>query len=356
MKLFVVFNPNAGKSALKSINQALDLFEEQGHEVTLFFSKKRGGTRVLTREIAAKKPDCVVAAGGDGTINEVMDGLVGSAIPLGIIPFGTANTFALEAGIPLHTAAACSIIQGGNVRKISVGKANNRHFMMLASVGFDAEVIYRLSQHLRQNPGKTAYYFEALKGLLTFQTPAFTVQMDGGQTFTCHGLLVSNTKAYGGRVLVSPQEQQPRPALEVCLFLKPGPIQKLRAVFSRMFLKRGEHMDKEGCIFRRCTSLTIDTGKTPQHVQADGDIVTQTPCRIEVVPDALSVVLPAPGFQAPEGARDPQDAPPHRSRRRRRYRGPRDSRPPLPGQSQQPSGRGGDAPPPPSAPPPAPAH
>lgn len=290
-KIFIIFNPNAGKAALKRINWAVDYFEGLGNEVTLFFSKKRGKTRLLAKDLAQEKPDIIVAAGGDGTINEVMDGLVGSTVPLGIIPFGTSNVFALEAGIPLSTPAACSVIKCGNIRKVNLGKANDRYFMLMASVGFDAEMIYRLSAHVPRQQGKSAFYFEALRGMLDYKSRFTSVLIDGVHSYRCYGVLVSNSSCCAGGVLESFNDDETvGEALEVSLCLRPNMWRMLLSALGTVF--PGKMLDTSGWVTKKCTKLVIETGSDAVHVQADGDIVTSTPCSIQFCPEAVSLIVP----------------------------------------------------------------
>lgn len=313
MKLYIIFNPTAGKAALKRLNWIQDFFEKDGHEVTLFFSRKSGETRLLTKELVGRAPDKIIAAGGDGTISEVLDGLKGSGIPLGVIPFGTFNVFALETGIPLSTQAACELIKNGTSRKIHMGTANGRGFALMASVGFDAEVIYRLSTLYRRNPGKTMYFVEVLRGLMAKESGAMTVTLDDNVQHRCYGVLASNTKSFGGKILFCPDRGVEEENLEVCLFLKPGPLHMIKSLLTLGFL-RGNKKDSDADLrFLHAKKITITTDEPSCHVQADGDIISHTPCTIEFSSNAADVIIPA------QRAAAETDQP----RSRRRYYRPR---------------------------------
>jgi hypothetical protein len=147
MKLVLISNPASGRSKKEKIERAVEILRDGGaHEVLLRWTEKaRDGTR-LAREAAGQGADAIIAAGGDGTVNEVLNGLAGTPTPMGVIPLGTANCYALEVGIPLDAGQAAKAILDSERMSISLGKTGETLFLLMAGIGYDAEVVHRLEE------------------------------------------------------------------------------------------------------------------------------------------------------------------------------------------------------------------
>ncbi len=157
MKIKLIANPVAGRQALLKIRNAENCLRQCGADVDLTLTRARGDARAAAADARRNGFDRVVAAGGDGTLNEVINGLAPSPIPLAFLPLGTVNVFALEAGIPFAVEAACRIALEGDVRPICLGWAGDTRFLLMAGIGFDAEVVYGINLRLKRLAGKLAY-------------------------------------------------------------------------------------------------------------------------------------------------------------------------------------------------------
>jgi len=122
-----------------------------------------------------------VVAGGDGTINEVINGIAGSSMPVGIIPLGVSNVLALELGIPLNSERASDIVIKGNVRPVPLGISNGRYFFLMAGVGFDAEVVCRLNMRLKRYLRKLTYILTGIKVIFSYKPPTIKIITDSGE-------------------------------------------------------------------------------------------------------------------------------------------------------------------------------
>ena len=160
-------------------------------------------------------------AGGDGTINEAVNGLAGARLPLAIVPLGTANVLAAEIGLPTDPRSVARTIALGRPRPISVGVANGRRFLLMAGTGFDAHVVQHVDLALKRRIGKAAYGISILRQLLALRLSRIR-RDDRGQTCKAASVLVANAHYYGGRFVCAPAADLRTPTLEVCLFERRG--------------------------------------------------------------------------------------------------------------------------------------
>ena len=170
-RCLIIYNPYAGK--LKSrgsdrLERAKRILSEAGYEVALVPTSGPGAAVAIAHGGATDGISLIVAAGGDGTINEVAEGMMHSAVPLGILPAGTANVLAMETGMSPDLETAARDLLTYTPERISVGRIDfnkgstaTRHFLLMAGVGFDARVIYNLNAPLKTNLGKIAYWIAA---------------------------------------------------------------------------------------------------------------------------------------------------------------------------------------------------
>ncbi|HEV2169901.1 MAG TPA: diacylglycerol kinase family protein, partial [Candidatus Binatus sp.] len=171
-KCVVIYNPQAGKlrgSGRDRLERAVRIFTEAGYETILAPTSGPGAAVALARDSVTNGVGLIVAAGGDGTVNEVAEGMLHSRVPLGILPAGTANVLAMETGMSSNLSRAARDLLTYTPERISVGRIhfNNgspgvRHFLLMAGVGLDASMIYNLSAPLKANLGKVAYWITAL--------------------------------------------------------------------------------------------------------------------------------------------------------------------------------------------------
>jgi diacylglycerol kinase family enzyme len=231
--------------------------------------------------------DAVVAAGGDGTINEVANALTGGPLPLGIIPLGTANVLAMELGIGPTAEAAAAAIAGGQCLTISPGLVNGRQFLLMAGVGVDAEVVAGVDLALKRRAGKLAYVAQAVITALRYGYPPLTVSVDSVD-HQAYGVVVCNGRHYGGRYIVAPAARLDQEGFAVCLFGRPGPVGSLRAG-AALLQGRLSSLPEVTLLPGRHVAIT---GNTHGAVQADGDLVARLPAEITVAEHKLQVLVP----------------------------------------------------------------
>jgi YegS/Rv2252/BmrU family lipid kinase len=251
----------------------------------------------IARQWIEEGAGLVIAAGGDGTINEVIDGMAHSHVPLGILPAGTANVLANETGISRRLERAAQAIAGCHAERIALGRlyASSapapRYFLLMAGAGLDARIVYHVSADLKSKVGKLAYWAAAMS-LLGRPLEEFEVQVDD-ETYQCSFALVSRVRNYGGDFEIAQETRLFDDAFEVVLFAGHSSVRYLK-YFAAVAFKRLHGM--EGVTVLRARKLCIAKSADPRvHIQVDGEYAGLLPATIEIVPDALTLLIP-PGY------------------------------------------------------------
>jgi len=292
-RLLVIYNPTAGGSRRRRFEAVLAGLADRGCPMDVRPTTGPGDAAIFAREAEATAHDLVVAAGGDGTINEVINGLVGlpgAAPPLAVLPLGTANVLAAELGFDLVPAHIARAIAEGPVRAVSLGRAEapdgtGRAFSLMAGAGFDARVVAGIDLRLKRLLGKGAYVLEGFRQMARRKPPLLTVTVDG-RPYEAASVVVSNARFYGGRFLLAPGASLNDPLLHVCLFRYGDPYHILRYA---MALQNG--ILRQGDTFRIVTGRDIRIEGDPDApLQADGDVIARLPVRISPLPHALRMV------------------------------------------------------------------
>jgi diacylglycerol kinase (ATP) len=280
--LLVIHNPTAGRRRRK-LGRVLDALTRDGIKVEVAPTAHAGHATELTRNCNGF--DAVVAAGGDGTINEVANGIDGR--PLGLIPLGTANVLAIELGYPGHAEAIAQLLAGGQGRAVRPGRIGNRRFLQMASAGFDARVVARLDLGLKRRLGKAAYALTGGCELFIGNRAAVRLRLDGidhavGQ------VIVAKGRYYGGAFVVAPAARLASPDFQVCLFPNSRP---LAIAGYAAAIAAGQAA--------AWTDMRIATGRelwletpTGDPVQVDGDAVGRLPALISIDPEPLQIIAP----------------------------------------------------------------
>lgn len=286
--IIVIANPTAGRQGPQRIEQAVAALRRRGARVDLWYTSKRGDGQELCGTAIAQNPAALVAAGGDGTINEVINGLAGSSIPLGILPLGTANVFAQEIGLGNDMQKAIATIVEGRGERVHLGRAGERYFLLMAGVGFDAQVVYELDLGLKKMLGKLAYVLTGLKVLLASPSQQLEIIADG-ETLHGYGIIIGKARHYGGKFQATPLAGLHLPELDLCIFQRRGPLPLLRYATG---IARGRHLELPDVLYRKAQQVSLRCAK-PLPVQADGDLIGRLPMDFSVARDALTILRPS---------------------------------------------------------------
>lgn len=252
--------------------------------------QKKGQATLLAREAVAQSFDVVVAAGGDGTVNEVVCGLVNSGVSLGIVPAGSGNGLAREFGIPLKMREACKTVIHGWTREVDVGKVNGRFFLGTAGIGYDALIVKLFEERWGGRRGMLPYLHVALTGFLKHKAHLMRLRLNDRQ-LTVFPLLVTaaNTTQFGGGAIIAPQARSDDGLLDVCIIHN---LSFLQAFYHwpKLFMGRINRMPQWNMF--RTTSLEISVD-FPIPVHVDGEPVQEsTHLKIVLIPRALGIRVP----------------------------------------------------------------
>ena len=246
----------------------------------------------MARDCIDKGADLILAAGGDGTINEIANGMVGVETPLAILPGGTANVLAVELGIGADMPNAARNLSTLIPVRIGVGLLQNpieqRHFVLMAGAGLDALIVYNIDAALKRSWGKVAYW---LAGFGRFGKPMaeFDVRIDG-ESLRCSFALVSRVKNYGGDLWIARNASLLSDKFEVVLFegASSAPYMKylVGVITGRLAKMRGVRLI-------RTDSVEVECGSDPGiYVQIDGEFAGRLPARVSMVQNALTLLVP----------------------------------------------------------------
>ena len=290
-RILIIVNPAAGRprSAERRLRRFVITLERQGCSVVLRRAGSRpGDAERLAREAGADF-DAIVAAGGDGTAHAVVNGLAGRSMPMGVLPFGTVNVLAREIGLPRRPEELASLIASGTARPVWPGRVGGRTFLMMASAGFDSEIVAEVYPGLKARAGRLAFAWAVLVGLWHYRARELVVRVDGIE-HRAAGLIAAKGRFYAGPFVVAPDARLAEPAFELVLFRRAGRLAILRyavALFLGLVPRLSDVM------ILRARTLTV-TGDRAVPVQADGEIVGRLPVTIEIADHPLFLIQPGP--------------------------------------------------------------
>jgi diacylglycerol kinase family enzyme len=321
-KITLIGNPIAGGGAMEKIRRAEGILQNKGFEVSLKITARKGDAETFARETASCPDTMVVVAGGDGTYNEVANGLVYSDTPMAILPLGTTSVLARELGIPLRTEDALAIALNGKIETVNIGKAEFfgvpgaatgpavRHFLLMAGFGYDGDAVYGVNVKLKRISGQAAYIVSGLGVIAAYKPEIISVTASIGARsdaedglFRLHpdhvilnnGLLESNSyiaviskaAAYGGDFSLTPDANLKSPFLHVFLHHKKKKIDLIKLLVA--IITRKPMLLRDISYFR--TSSISVSGDC--RMQIDGDYIGRYSAKIDVVRDALKLIIPA---------------------------------------------------------------
>lgn len=289
-KIFLIGNPIAGGGALKKIQKAELILKNKGIPFEIFLTQKRGDGELFAKKIKENNKDriLIVAAGGDGTYNEIINGLAYSQIPLAILPMGTTSVLAKELKIPKDMEKAIDLAINGKVERIHLGKIKNkdkqRFFILMAGIGFDGLAVYNVDPQKKKYLRKIAYILSGIKTLLSYNPKELRIQ--NGNYRKAYTAVVSKASCYGGSFKIAPDTSLLSPFFSVFLSKTKS---KMRLTFQILGVFFGTHIKMKQTDYFNAETLKV-TGDA--HVQIDGDYFGKTPVEIKIVKNALSLVFP----------------------------------------------------------------
>jgi diacylglycerol kinase (ATP) len=313
-KATILFNPNSGRQGRKrdaELNHAIGIIQSAGVRTELTVCRSSQEATDNARCAVAAGSDSVFACGGDGTIHDVIQGLAGTPVALAILPFGTANALAHDLAVPLRPSAAAQAAVDGKVRRIHLGrieyedfngKPAARYFTVAAGIGVDAHLFYKLTAAIKNRSGMTAYYLKAWHLWATHRMRRFEAEYSNGSGLRQRALLTELLAVrirFFGNIL---RELVPGASLD---------CDNLRAVMCRTASRNaylqyvagallGRQWNIDGIDLVSCSEVVCQLPEKSDghreervYVEADGELLGRLPARMTMVPDALSLVVPA---------------------------------------------------------------
>jgi diacylglycerol kinase (ATP) len=290
-RVLIIVNPAAGggRFALRRLRRVIAALERRGCTVVLrHASAQAGDVERLARE-AEPEFDAIVAGGGDGTVNAVVNGLAGMPRPLALLPLGTANLLAREIGLPRQAERLAELIATAPAQPIWPGRVDGRLFVMMASTGFDAETIAGVDPRLKRYIGRLAFIWAMLVRLWHYRPCELVVEADGAE-HRAAGLIAAKGRFYAGPFIVAPRANPAEPVLDLVLFRRAGRVAILGYAMALLLgrLPRSKHVT-----MLRAGSVIV-SGSHSLPVQADGEIVGQLPAMIGIAEQPLLLIRPPP--------------------------------------------------------------
>ncbi len=281
----IVLNRRAARTRLDRLDQVLTRLAAAGATHELVETAAAGDAARFMA--GARDVTAVVIAGGDGTVNDAIQGFAPDGPPLGLIPLGTANVLAHELGIGTDPATIAQTLLAGEALTIRPGLVGGRRFVMMASAGFDAHVVRNVRRSLKQRIGKLVYVWVALQQLRRYPCPPLQVSLDDAPVVAAT-VVVSRGRFYGGRFVLTPDADLAVPEFHVALFPRAG---RLAAALYCAALPLGL-LTRWGLIRHMRAQKVNIAGRPGDPLQVDGDAVASLPAVIELAPQPIRVLRP----------------------------------------------------------------
>jgi len=326
-RIVVIGNPVAGGGARGEISKAFSILKALGCDAELKFTSQKGDAESFAREVSANFDTLVIAAGGDGTYNEVANGLLHSDTPLAILPVGTTSVLARELGIPLNTEKALEVALHGRIEKVHLGRISwmpssltfnkkmtrsiqtTRHFLLMAGIGYDGSAVYGVNETLKKYSGKMAYILSGFCSIIKYHPGPLMVSAEIGDREDIEGgsfriqrhycsanrdslhstgytVIVSKAACYGGSMKITPDASLTSPYLYVFIGHKKGRLDLIRHLAA---IISGRTLNLKDISYFRTEKITIEGNS---HIQLDGDYAGTTPAKIDIVRNAMKIVVP----------------------------------------------------------------
>src|SRR3984957_16461385 len=305
----LIYNPASGGRGhrrFEEIERAARALKEAGIATELAPTAAPRAAQVMARKAVEQRRGMVIVCGGDGTVNEIVNGLAGSQVPMALLPAGTANILAKELGIPWDIPAAARLIPNGTIRRIALGKASptngnhspdvfheehgGRYFLSVAGAGPDGAIVNSVNEGLKKNAGVLAYWAEGARQLFQYGFPEIRIR-SGGQERKAPIIVIGRTAHYGGPFKIPPGASLFEDSFE---FLTNSKSSRLHYLSCLPALWMGKLRSLDGIAAWKSTETVCEqAGSDPVFAQVDGEPVGRLPMAFRIVPDALSIIAPA---------------------------------------------------------------
>ena len=295
----IIHNPTAGRGRHRrraQLERAQDILKQAGILAVLEPTTGPGSATEQARNAVAGGRQLVMACGGDGTINEIVNGLAGSQVPMAVLPGGTANVLVKELSLPWDIPRAAERLAQGTLRRIALGLAispevrgGQRYFMCLAGAGPDGKLVNAVNLDAKRRLGILAYWTEGFRQMVEYPFPEFRV-VTAEQEHTATLVVVGRTKHYGGPVMITTEASLFEDRFEVMVATT---RKRWRYATDMSKLLLGRHREIPDDFFWKTNAVRCEAAPGEEvWAQVDGEPIGRLPVEFKIVPDALTLVLP----------------------------------------------------------------
>lgn len=281
--IFIILNPAARGEKAKALHRKI---AQLSKHAVIRVTTAPGEARELAEEAVREGHLRIVAAGGDGTINEVVNGIAGSEAALGLLPIGTMNVFAAELGLPVSNLRKCwEIIERGQTRLLDLPRANEQRFVQLAGIGFDAQIVAATSFDFKKTFGPFSYVISAVQ-IAARKPPRLFIK---SAAHSCEGsfVLIGNGRYYGGPFTIFKEAKLDDGLLDVLIFKNLGYLDIVRYLQAIIFGKHTELADVE--YFQTKKVSVRSEEEVP--LEVDGEVIANLPVTFRITPRGLKVLV-----------------------------------------------------------------
>lgn len=286
--ILVIYNPTAGTSSLKKLNSIIDGLKNLGTQVNMVATSYADHACDIAKQATKEEYDLIVAAGGDGTMNEVVNGVYPSKMPVAFIPLGTVNVLALEISLKNDVLSIVKYIAYGKVERCWLGCSNGRYFLLMMSVGHDAKSVAFVNRTLKTYFGKLAYLCSYLKSLIFSKNTIYQISI-GDEKYSAFNVIVSNGRLYGGNFVCAPQASLNDDQLYISMAQKGSRLQALKYA-ALMFL--GKYPNSATVKNIPANKCLIESEELNQPIQLDGDAIGELPAHVSITDDYINLLRP----------------------------------------------------------------
>jgi diacylglycerol kinase (ATP) len=302
----LIHNPNAGnggKARRRQLDETRRIFAAGGIQTELAETRGPGDATQIAQRACAEGRQLVIVCGGDGTLNEAVNGLAmhqnGQRVPLALLPAGTANILAKELGLPWDIARAAEKLVHGEVKEIALGLATpleqpekKRYFLSVAGAGPDGMIVYSIDLDLKARVGILAYWWQGAREVLRYKFPHFRV-VTGERKIDASLVIVGRTKHYGGPFKITTGANLYADQFEVMAVTTQSSLRYLSYLPTLWF---GKLREAEGVYFWKADALVCEPlNANPVYAQVDGEPLARLPVEFKIVPRALKLLVPQEG-------------------------------------------------------------
>ncbi|MFZ3208450.1 MAG: YegS/Rv2252/BmrU family lipid kinase [Geobacteraceae bacterium] len=286
-RCFLIVNPTAGRFSRQKIEQVISILQQYGFDTELLLTAKADDATIFARRICAEEAEpFIVAGGGDGTVNDVVNSLLPGRATLGLLPFGTANVLASELNISSMEKAMQRLVRG-ETRQLSAGmlewQGKRKYFLLMVGIGLDGAVVEEVRLPEKKIIGKGAYILSALRQLTAWNQELFTIRADGID-MECHSAVICNGRKYGGDFVMAASADIFSPGFHV-LCVKDA---KRRSYVKLVFGMLAGRLPQDGSVAMFPARVLEISGS--KAVQVDGDYYCHAPVRITAVENFARII------------------------------------------------------------------